>query len=112
MKNGKWLWVLLVFGMLSGVFADGQPVDKEKFDEAAWKKQVEELKAALPDCFVSDGAGDPTTSGYWRFKDKAHNYTERYALLREQMLYDVRDWRDRPQKTPPPPAGRYNTVDK
>ena len=45
MKNGKWLWTMLIFGMLSGVFADGQPVDKEKFDEAAWKKQVEELKA-------------------------------------------------------------------
>ena len=27
MKNGKWLWTLLIFGMLSGVFADGQPVD-------------------------------------------------------------------------------------
>lgn len=64
------------------------------------RDQVEELKAALPDCFVSDGAGDPTTSGYWRFKDKAHNYTERYALLREQMLYDVRDWRDRQQNSP------------
>ena len=26
--------------------------------------QVQKLKEALPDCFVSDGPGDPTTSGY------------------------------------------------
>ena len=64
------------------------------------KSQVEELKAALPECFVSDGAGDPTTSGYWRFADKNHTYTERYALLRQQMLYDVSKWEDRQQNSP------------
>lgn len=64
------------------------------------REQVEELKAALPDCFVSDGPGDPSTSGYWRFKDKNHTYTERYALLREQMLYDIPTWQDRQQNSP------------
>ena len=52
------------------------------------REQVEELKASLPEsCFVSDGGGDPTTSGQWRFKPGG-GYTERYALLREQMQYD------------------------
>jgi len=52
------------------------------------REQVEELKASLPEtCFVSDGGGDPTTSGQWRFKIGG-GYTERYALLREQMQYD------------------------
>ena len=53
------------------------------------REQVEELKASLPEsCFVSDGGGDPTTSGQWRFKPGG-GYTERYALLREQMQYDL-----------------------
>ena len=60
---------------------------------------VEELKAALPDAFISTNGGDPSTSGYWRF-DKDHNYTERYALLRQQMLYDVKNWQDRQQNSP------------
>ena len=63
-------------------------------------EQVEELKAALPGCFVSDGGGDPSTSGYWRFADKDHTYTERYALLRQQMLYDIPAWQDRQQNSP------------
>lgn len=50
---------------------------------------MEELKASLPEtCFVSDGGGDPTTSGQWRFKPGG-GYTERYALLRQQMQYDL-----------------------
>ena len=64
------------------------------------REQVEELKEALPDCFVSDYGGDPTTSGFWRFADKKHTYTERYALLREQMLYDIPRWEDRQQNSP------------
>lgn len=66
-----------------------------------WVKsdQVEELKARLPNCVVSDGGGDPTTSGGWRF-DAQHNYTERYALLREQMLYDIPDWKKRQSNSP------------
>ena len=64
------------------------------------KSQVSELKAALPECFVSDGPGDPTTSGFWRFADKNHTYTERYALLRRQMLYDIPKWEDRQQNSP------------
>ena len=52
-------------------------------------EQVEELKASLPEsCFVSDVGGDPTTSGQWRFKPDG-SYTERYALLRQQMQYDL-----------------------
>ena len=64
------------------------------------REQVEQLKAALPDCYVSDLGGDPTTSGYWRFADKNHTYTERYALLRKQMLYDIPTWQDRQQNSP------------
>ena len=64
------------------------------------RSQVEELKESVPDCFVSDSGGDPTTSGYWRFADKKHTYTERYALLRQQMLYDIPRWEDRQQNSP------------
>ena len=56
--------------------------------------QVDELKEQLPDTFVSDYGGDPNSSGGWRFKtngDKS-NPTERYALLREQMRYDLINW--------------------
>ena len=66
--------------------------------------QVEELKARLPSCFVSDGGGDPTTSGGWRF-DAQHNYTERYALLRKQMLYDIMDWKKRQSNSPSAETG-------
>ena len=71
-----------------------------------WVKadQVEELKARLPGCVVSDGGGDPTTSGGWRF-DAQHNYTERYALLREQMLYDIPDWKKRQSNSPSADTG-------
>ena len=64
------------------------------------RTQVDELRASVPDCFVSDYGGDPSTSGYWRFADKNHTYTERYALLREQMLYDIPRWEDRQQNSP------------
>ena len=56
------------------------------------QEQVEELKAALPDCFVSTYGGDPTKSGNWRFNSDG-SYTERYALLREQMRYDLLNWK-------------------
>ena len=58
------------------------------------QEQVDELKEQLPDTFVSDYGGDPNSSGGWRFKtngDKS-NPTERYALLREQMRYDLINW--------------------
>ena len=61
--------------------------------------QVAELKAALPDCFVSDGPGDPTTAGGWRY-DENHKYTPRYALLRKQMLYYRGNWKDRVSNSP------------
>ena len=64
------------------------------------RAQVDELRASVPDCFVSDYGGDPSTSGYWRFADKKHTYTERYALLRQQMLYDIPRWEDRQQNSP------------
>ncbi len=63
------------------------------------REQVEELKERLPDCIVSDGGGDPTTSGGWRW-DVNHVYTERYALLRKQMLYDIKDWKKRQSNSP------------
>ena len=56
--------------------------------------QVDELKEQLPDTFVSDYGGDPNSSGGWRFNtngDKS-DPTERYALLREQMRYDLINW--------------------
>ena len=56
--------------------------------------QVDELKEQLPDTFVSEYGGDPNSSGGWRFNtngDKS-DPTERYALLREQMRYDLINW--------------------
>ena len=56
--------------------------------------QVNELKEQLPDTFVSDYGGDPNSSGGWRYNtngDKS-DPTERYALLREQMRYDLINW--------------------
>ena len=53
--------------------------------------EVDRLKEALPDTYVSDYGGDPTKSGHWRFNDD-WSYTERYALLREQMRYDLINW--------------------
>ena len=58
------------------------------------QEQVDELKEQLPDTFVSDYGGDPDISGGWRFNtngDKS-DPTERYALLREQMRYDLINW--------------------
>ena len=56
------------------------------------KEQVEELKAQLPDTFVSDYGGDPNSSGSWRFNPNG-GLTERYQLLREQMGYDLLNWK-------------------
>ncbi|MBR0208693.1 MAG: hypothetical protein IJQ43_07345 [Oscillospiraceae bacterium] len=58
------------------------------------REDVERLKQELPDTFVSDYGGDPNSSGQWRFTvngDKSKP-TERYKLLREQMLYDLPMW--------------------
>ena len=55
------------------------------------QEDVDRLKEALPDTDVSDYGGDPTKSGHWRFNDD-YSYTERYALLREQMRYDLVIW--------------------
>ncbi len=60
--------------------------------------QVEELKQALPGV-VNDYGGDPTKSGGWRYKAEG-GLTERYALLREQMLYDVNPWTKRLSHSP------------
>ena len=54
-------------------------------------RDIERLKEELPNTFVSDVGGDPTKSGQWRFNLDG-SYTERYALLREQMQYDLSDW--------------------
>ena len=56
------------------------------------KEQVEELKVQLPDTFVSDYGGDPNSSGSWRFNPNG-GLTERYQLLREQMGYDLLNWK-------------------
>lgn len=55
------------------------------------QRDIERLKEELPDTFISDRGGDPTHSGLWRFNLDG-SYTERYALLREQMQYDLGDW--------------------
>lgn len=62
------------------------------------KADVEALAAALPETFVSDYGGDPNNSGYWRYDDN-WNPTDRYALLREQMRYDI-NWQLRLSNSP------------
>lgn len=62
------------------------------------KADVEALKTALPDTFVSDYGGDPNNSGHWRYDDNWRP-TERYALLREQMRYDL-NWQVRLSSSP------------
>lgn len=62
------------------------------------KADVEELKNQLPNTFVSDYGGDPNNSGHWRYDDN-WNPTERYALLRQQMLYDL-NWQLRLSNSP------------
>lgn len=68
------------------------------FDHVS-RAQVAQLKELMPNCFVSDGPGDPTTAGGWRY-DEHHKYTPRYALLRKQMLYDKANWKDRQSNSP------------
>ena len=62
---------------------------------------VEALKEALPDTFISDYGGDPNNSGGWRYKKNVDpaDYTDRYALLREQMGYDL-NWQVRLTTSP------------
>ena len=55
-------------------------------------EQVDELKQALPEGVVNDYGGDPTKSGGWRFNSDG-SLTERYALLRKQMGYDLINWK-------------------
>lgn len=58
------------------------------------RADVEKLKEELPDTFVSDYGGDPNSSGQWRYNTNGNKSdpTERYKLLREQMLYDLPMW--------------------
>ena len=62
---------------------------------------VDALKAELPDTFVSDYGGDPNSSGQWRYNTNGNKQdpTERYALLRQQMLYDL-NWTERLSNSP------------
>lgn len=60
--------------------------------------QVDELKEALPGV-VNDYGGDPTKAGGWRYNNDG-SLTERYALLREQMLYDEGVWWKRLSNSP------------
>ena len=54
--------------------------------------QIDEARAALPDTDINTYGGDPTKSGNWRFNPDG-SYTERYALLRQQMRYDLVNWK-------------------
>jgi len=62
---------------------------------------VDVLKEKLPDTFVSDYGGDPNSSGQWRYNTNGNKQdpTERYALLRQQMLYDL-NWQLRLSNSP------------
>lgn len=51
------------------------------------REQMDALAAALPQCTILDHGWDPTKDG-WR-TDEYGNYVPRYALLREQMEYDL-----------------------
>lgn len=60
---------------------------------------VDRLQEELPDTFVSASGGSATHAGLWRFQADG-TYTERYALLREQMRYDIIDWMQRLSNSP------------
>ena len=62
---------------------------------------VDLLKEKLPDTFVSDYGGDPNSSGQWRYNTNGNKAdpTERYTLLRQQMLYDL-NWEQRLSNSP------------
>ena len=51
------------------------------------QEEMDALAAALPQCNILDRGWDPTENG-WR-TDENGNYVPRYALLREQMEYDL-----------------------
>ena len=55
---------------------------------------VDVLKEKLPGTYVSDYGGDPNSSGQWRYNTNGNKSdpTERYSLLRQQMLYDLNWW--------------------
>ena len=65
------------------------------------QEDVDTLKAELPNTFVSDYGGDPNSSGQWRYNTNGNKQdpTERYALLRQQMLYDL-NWQERLSNSP------------
>ena len=56
------------------------------------QEQVDAAREALPDTEINTYGGDPTKSGNWRF-NPGGGYTERYALLRQQMRYDLVNWK-------------------
>ena len=65
------------------------------------EEDVALLKEKLPNTFVSDYGGDPNSSGKWRYNTPGNKQdpTERYALLRQQMLYDL-NWQLRLSNSP------------
>ena len=57
-------------------------------------EDIKALEDALPTTKISTYGGDPNSSGGWRYEvngDKSKP-TERYKLLREQMMYDLPNW--------------------
>jgi hypothetical protein len=60
------------------------------------EKQVEKLKAALPDCTVDTTASDPHANA-WRFsaydpEEPKYWWVPRYELLRSQLGYDYQEY--------------------
>lgn len=68
------------------------------FDHVTWD-EVEALRESVPNCVVNTDGGHSANSGGWRY-NKDGTYTERYALLREQMLYDEPYWELRMYNSP------------
>ncbi len=69
------------------------------FNGMITQADVAALKEAMPEStFVSDYGGDPTKSGGWRYNNDG-SLTDRYKLLREQMLYDL-NWQLRVSNSP------------
>lgn len=53
------------------------------------KEQIEQFKALVPDCYVEEHAFSATGKGWRHISDSLTDYTPRYRLLREQMLYET-----------------------
>jgi hypothetical protein len=66
-------------------------------------EQIEEMQRRAPQCKIVTDIEDPVDGG-WRYV--AYDALgggiadPRYALLREQMLYDIPRWEDRQQNSP------------